>query len=397
MKILFVTPYAPSLIRVRPYQFIRGLAQRGHAISVVASELGKAPTDTSDLEQYCESVEIVQTPLSHSLRSCMLAVLRGEPLQSAVCHSPHWDAALAAALQRDTFDVVHVEHLRAARLVKLLPRQLPRVFDTVDSISLLLDRTLRSSHSPKQRAMARLELGRTRVFESRIVRQFDATIATSSEDATVLEQLSEVCHVKVVPNGVDQDYFHPIEAAREPDTLVFSGKMSYHANVTAILHFARDIFPSIRARRPATKLWVVGSKPPRVVQDLARDPHVVVTGEVPDIRPYVGRAGVAVCPMVVKVGIQNKLLEAMAMQTPTVSNPTGLIGIDAQPGTDVLVGHTAEEFAQRVCELLEDPRRAEAVGRAGRSYVQRQHSWPRIVAYLESVYADAVAVHQRRA
>jgi sugar transferase (PEP-CTERM/EpsH1 system associated) len=391
VKILFVAPYVPSLIRVRPYQLIRELSNTGHEISVLAVNLGRAEVQTGDLRQYCRSLEIVPISVAASLLSGVIAGLRGDPLQSAVCNAPVVDVQLRRLLAQERFDLVHIEHLRSARLVNVLPTEIPRLFDAVDSISLLLERTLHSSHSLRHRIIALLELRRTRAFESRMLPQFDRTIVTSSDDAAVLQRLAPSACLTVVANGVDQDYFYPLGEAREPATLVFSGKMSYHANETAVLHFVRDIFPLIRKVRSDARLWIVGSGPPKRVRELARDPAIIVTGHVPDLRPYVGKAGVAVCPMVVKVGIQNKLLEAMAMATPAVSSRIGAAGLAADAGRDLLVADSPVQFSEQVLELLHDPKRAASIGWAGHAYVQQHHSWARAAQTLETLYGEAVA------
>src|SRR5205807_2428662 len=122
----------------------------------------------------------------------------------------------------------------------------------------------------------------------------------------------------VIPNGVDMEHFQP-DAERQPPSLVFSGKMSYHANVTAVLYFVREILPRVRAVEPHVRLRIVGSNPPPEIRRLATDPLITVTGYVPDVQEAVRGAAVAVCPVTVKVGIQNKVLEAMAMGLPVVS------------------------------------------------------------------------------
>src|SRR5204863_7853178 len=122
----------------------------------------------------------------------------------------------------------------------------------------------------------------------------------------------------VLSNGVDLQYFRPIEGPRQADTLVLSGKMSYHANVTAVLYFVREVLPLIWAERPQTQLWIVGQNPPASLKSLMADSSILVSGYVPDIRPYLCRAAVAICPITYGAGIQNKILEAMSCATAVV-------------------------------------------------------------------------------
>src|SRR5262249_31425588 len=146
-----------------------------------------------------------------------------------------------------------------------------------------------------------------------------------------LEALEPESSIAVVPNGVDLDRFEFRLGPREPATLVFWGKLSYHANVTAVLHFVHHIFPRIRARRRDVRLVIVGSDPPRAVQALTRDRSVSVAGYVEDLGAAVGRATVAVCPVTVKVGIQNKVLEALALGLPVVATRAAVEGLAVRP------------------------------------------------------------------
>jgi sugar transferase (PEP-CTERM/EpsH1 system associated) len=390
VKILFVAPYLPSLIRVRPYHLIRELSRR-HDISVLATDSARVISEIDSLRQWCRSIDVVAMRPGEAARSCVTAALRGDPLQAAVCQSRQLDHAMRGQLAGRDFDLVHIEHLRAASLVQLVPHGLPTIFDAVDSISLLLRRTLRSSHSVRQRMIAVLELHRTRAFEKQCLERFDRTIVTSSDDRRALLQLAPAAPVTVVPNGVDLDYFKPVPAPHESATLVLSGKMSYHANITAALYFAQTVFPLIRAQVPAVRLRIVGSNPPRSITALGTDPAIDVTGQVPDMRPYVGTATVAVCPVTVKVGIQNKLLEAMAMAVPVVSTSLGVEGTTATPEHDVLVGDSPSGFAAQVVRLLKHPDIAQTIASNGRAYAERHHKWSSAAEQVEQLYESAVA------
>ena len=203
-------------------------------------------------------------------------------------------------------------------------------------------------------------------------------LVTSATDRAALERLacggshgsadqpqSQPCHhesIAVLPNGVDLEYFRPGDAPRRADTLVLSGKMSYHANVTAALHFAHEVLPRIWCERPQVQLWIVGQAPPAAVRALAADPRITVTGYVPNLQPYVSQATVAVCPLVYGAGIQNKILEAMACATPVVAGPIGLSALKARAGEEMLVADTPQEFARHVLRLLGDPEAAYHLG-----------------------------------
>jgi sugar transferase (PEP-CTERM/EpsH1 system associated) len=386
MKLLFIAPYVPSPIRVRPYQFLRELTRR-HEVTIVATGSQAADAEAAaELNSWNAQVEVVPLQLRTALRSCGFAVVRGDPLQAAVCDSPELRQRVAAVTARQSFDLIHVEHLRAARVHQILPREIPRVYDSVDCISLLLERTLLRSHSPRQRLVAAVELARTRRFEASVLGHFNATVVTSADDAQALKALAPDAPIDVIPNGVDLEHFQPGDAPPEPATLVFSGKMSYHANASAVLHFVHDILPLIRAARPDVRLRIVGSNPPAAIQALGRDPNITVTGHVPDMRQALSGATLAICPVTVKVGIQNKVLEAMALGLPVVSSRVGAQGLQATEGQDFLVADDAAEFAQLVCRVLDEPDLQHRLSRAGRHFVERHHRWDAIARQLEAVY-----------
>ncbi|MDH7487867.1 MAG: glycosyltransferase, partial [Anaerolineae bacterium] len=177
------------------------------------------------------------------------------------------------------------------------------------------------------RMLTAFELGRTRRYESWLPSQFDHTLVTSRIDRDALLALvgngaERVRKISVLPNGVDLGYFVPDESLpRENDTLVVSGKMSYHANVTMVLDLVDKIMPHIWAVKPEVKLWIVGKDPTPEIKSLNQKNGITVTGTVDDIRPYLQRATLAVTPISYGVGIQNKVLEAMACGTPVVSTP----------------------------------------------------------------------------
>lgn len=429
MKMLFIVPYTPNLIRVRPYQLIRALARRGHRLSLVT--VWTSDAERSALEQLAaDGVRVVADRLTirRSLWNCLCALPGRTPLQAAFCWNPAVARRLESALRDPDLEVVHVEHLRGAhyglRAIQVLgandrgdrPIGSPRpvvVWDSVDCISHLFAQAARESRSLTWRLMAGLELERTRRYEAWLLNQFDRTLVTSEVDRQALLSLSRHARpITVLPNGVDLDYFVPAPGPREPATLVITGKMSYHANVTAVLHLVRDIMPHIWARRPEVRLWVVGKDPAREIRALDRRTHeelvvdgssafesvrpshrgghVSVIGSVSDIRPYLRRATLAVAPLLYGAGIQNKVLEAMACGIPVVASPQATSALAVRPGYELTVARSPEEFAWTVLSLLDAPDRRMQLAQAGRAYAEAHHGWEVIAAQLEETYRDTV-------
>jgi sugar transferase (PEP-CTERM/EpsH1 system associated) len=408
MRILYVTPYVPSRIRTRPYHLIRALLQLGHQITLLTAT-GMGPEEReqiAELEAWGVHVEPFTVPLRRSLANCLQVLPTREPLQAAYAYHPAMERRLVELLDVEGFDVVHVEHLRAARLVRAVGR-VPLVYDAVDCISLLFEQAAAMGAGLRSRLVTALDLPRTRRYEAHLLARVDRVVITSGRDKDALDALgrrflppgSRRAPVTVVSNGVDLAYFCPPTASRprRGRDVVFTGKMSYHANATAVLYFVREILPLIRAAEPDVQLWVVGKDPPKSIRELAVDGRIQVTGTVDDLRPYLARAAVAVCPVRYAVGIQNKVLEAMAMGTPVVCTPAAFSGLAARQEDEILVGETPVHFASQVLALLSDPGRAARLAQAGRRYVEAHHDWQGAARRLVASYQAAGREPIRRA
>jgi sugar transferase (PEP-CTERM/EpsH1 system associated) len=220
-------------------------------------------------------------------------------------------------------------------------------------------------------------------YERQVARDYDASLFVSAPEADLFRQLAPESTAKIghFNNGVDTDYFSPELAHASPyaageRALVFTGAMDYWPNVDAVEWFARDVFPELRARFADLRFYIVGARPSPAVQALAEQAGVVVTGTVPDVRPYIAHAAVAVAPLRIARGIQNKVLEAMAMARAVVVSPQALEGIEAEPGSELVLAEDAAAFVEAVTTLLAGQDSAlDAIGKAARARVQRRYSW----------------------
>ncbi|MDT8306169.1 MAG: glycosyltransferase [Anaerolineae bacterium] len=411
MRILFVVPYTPNLIRVRPYNFIRALGERGHEVTVLTLATNESEwADSAALAAAGHEVVAQSMNRLRSLANCLIALPTGMPLQAVYSWHPGL-ARLTAGLAGNEnghrpYDVVHVEHLRGARyglhLLEAAGEKCPPiVWDSVDCISHLFRQASEQSSTRSRRLMTRLELERTARYEAELIRRFDHVLVTSPVDRQALLDLPAAgelpaAPISVIRNGVDLDYFRPApEPVREAATLVFSGKMSYHANVTMVHHLVQEILPRVWKQRPDARLLIVGKDPPRRIEGLAEARHRIdVTGTVPDIRPYLQRATASVVPLVYGAGVQNKVLEAMACATPVVAYEPAITPLSARAGHDLLVARDPNEFAAQIVSLLEEPERRRQIGWNGRAYVERHHDWDLITAGLEATYQTLASMRQ---
>jgi polysaccharide biosynthesis protein PslH len=407
LRILYIVPYVPNLIRVRPFNLIRNLAERGHAVTVATLYSNERELqEAQDLKQHVFDVKAMPLTLARSLWNSAAALPSRIPLQAMYCWEPSFANALCQMVHEhegeQQYDVIHVEHLRGAQYGLNLKKDFagkpglpPVVWDSVDCITLLFRQAATGSRNIANRILTRLELGRTEAYEGWLARQFDHVVVTSSLDKKELASLmppgSPISSISVVHNGVDLNYFRPDPSVkREPASLVVSGKMSYHANATMALHLVQDIMPIVWARCPDAKVYIVGKDPSREIQALAQNPAVVVTGTVEDIRPFLQKATVAVTPITYGTGIQNKVLEAMACATPVVSSSQAVSALRIVSGRDALVAQEPIDFAGAVLQLLRDPEQQKRIGEGGRAYVEAHHQWPEITAQLEGIYMNVI-------
>jgi glycosyltransferase involved in cell wall biosynthesis len=407
MNILFVVPYVPNKIRVRPYSWIRYLSKLGHRITLFTVCTNEGDHEAlQELQEYCEQIHQVDLPSWRSLINCLRALPTRQPLQAVYS----WDGSLADKLLSsarqnnggDGFDIVHVEHLRGARYgLDFMARsgdqksRLPVVWDSVDSISLLFRQAMVKSKSLFSRGVTRFELGRTEAYEGWLVDQFDSVLVTSKHDKKALLELANGNgseeQINVIPNGVDLEYFTPdLAGERQEKMVVLSGKMSYHANVTMVVDFIEKIMPQVWSKQTGVKVWIVGKDPPSNLQAFAEDPNVYVTGTVDDIRPYLRKATLSATPIPYGAGIQNKVLEAMACGTPVVASHQAVSALDIQADVEVMVGNNPAEFAEKMLALLDAPEKRVEVGMAGRSYVERNHDWSVVTKKLADVYEQTL-------
>jgi sugar transferase (PEP-CTERM/EpsH1 system associated) len=413
MKILFVIPYIPSLVRVRSYQIIKHLKECGHHVTLATiSTNQKDEDDFRKFREYCDEVISVNLPTYQSFLNCIVALPTKTPLQAVYS----WDKGLYKLIknqiwrngEKPSFDIIHIEHLRGSQYgvqlknlngnskQNVLP---PIVWDSVDCISYLFKQASEQSQQGIKRFISKFELDRTEYREGYLTNLFDQVLVTSEKDKNALLELISPKNkkIEVLPNGVDLTYFTPADFAnREKNTLVISGKMSYHANVNMVLFLTQKVMPLVWASHPEVKLWIVGKDPVPEICELAKLSMVNVTGTVDSILPYLQNATLSVAPIQYGAGIQNKVLEAMACATPVIASPLATSALNVKDGREALIANSPDDWATKVLELINSPEKQVQIGKNGRSYVEENHQWPRIVQNLEQIYRQTICKNDIR-
>jgi sugar transferase (PEP-CTERM/EpsH1 system associated) len=390
MRILYIVPNVPSAIRTRPYNLLKHLSRR-HDIELICLQVSDYETQfISALSDICLKVTVVKRNRLTAISNALRAVPGNTPVRLAYFHSPELRATVARRLAQGKLDVVHVEHAKAAQAVPKIP--FASVCDAVDSNSLLLARR-RDTAKGLSRVYLQAEHARMQRLEATTYTRFDRVVVTSSIDAAYLVKLTHGrVSAEVVTNGVDLEYFAPASrqfAEDAPAKIVFVGKLDYAPNVEAALFMSKVVFPIVTAAIPDAQLWIVGANPPREVRSLARRPGVHITGYVSDIRPHLRDAVVSVAPLLAKAGVQNKLLEAMAMGVPVVATSLAVQALGVRSGDHLLTGDTPESFAIAVQRIVRDKALRGSLIAAGRRYVERNHDWAAVADKLALIHCEA--------
>jgi len=380
-------PFPPNKgDKIRSFHLLRHLAQRYRIY------LGAFVDDADDwqysdaLTPYCAEMKLL--PL-HPTR-CKLKSLTGLLSGEALTLPYYRNAALSAwARQRVQDGSVNRGLAFSSAMGQFIPAGLSRkVMDMVD-----VDSDKWTQYAPAQRwplswLYAR-EGRKLAAWEARMAQQCDATLLVSGPEAALLQQRVPQARAKIAAfeNGVDTDYFspgcdYPLPYSSDTRAIVFTGAMDYWPNIDAVIWFAEQVFPAIRQQCPRAQFLIVGSRPNVEVKNLAQQPGIIVTGSVPDVRPYLAHAACAVAPLRIARGVQNKVLEAMAMARPVVVTPQAAEGIRARAGEEYILAHDANAFSKAVINQLEQQNTS--LGQAARRVILRHYNWEKNLAAVDA-------------
>lgn len=392
MKILFLTqrvPYPPNKgDKLRSYNQIRHLS-RNHEISLVCLADNEHDLEhAKELGQWCRSVDVVSLPRVASKMRSAVTLLSSRPLTLGYFYSSKLRALIEKKLRDENYDLIFVYCSSMAQYVENV-QTVPRVIDFVDVDSEKWCQYARYAKFPYT-WLYTLESRRLRRYEKLLASTYQHCFLVSEKETEDFKRLVAPCSTLTpILNGVDAELFKPTVERYDPKTIVFTGAMDYFANVEAVVYFVREILPHISNVIPDAKFYVVGSNPTEELHALARaNPNIVVTGFVEQVQPYMAQAAVFVAPMRIARGVQNKILEAMAMGIPVVTSSLGHEGISAVPEQDIFVEDEAIHFAKRVIDLMEDDKLRLAISGNARKIVENFYDWSTNLATLESTLSE---------
>lgn len=394
VRILFLAhryPYPPNKgDKIRAFHIAEHLLKR-HEVSLGFTVTpGDAAADMGWAGKFTD-VYAGEVATFDRLALTGMALLSGGALSVAAFRHGGLAAWVRDLIARKKPDLVYAF---SSAMAQYVPDGTRMVLDFVDVDSEKW-RQYGETQDPLRAWFYRTEARRLLAFDRAQARRAIASIFVSEDEKQIFDRLSPETaanHIAIA-NGVDVTFFDPAKVApraKSDPTIVFVGMMDYWPNIDAVTWFAKEILPLVRARQPAARFQIVGARPTAAVAALGQLAHVEVTGAVDDVRPYVGAADVVVAPLRIARGIQNKVLEGMAMARPIVTTQGALEGINAMPGRDLLAGETAEAIAAGVLQILEG-RAPAGLGAAARAFVLAQHEWSANLRRLDKLIDANVA------
>jgi sugar transferase (PEP-CTERM/EpsH1 system associated) len=386
-------PYPPNKgDKIRSWHKLRHLATRYrvHLGCFIDDVFDRQYIDT--VAGICAEHKVIRLDKRVALLRGGFNLLRGGSLSIAYFHHPQLRSWVADIMARYRPRIAFAYCSAMATYVMTAETAgMRRVVDMVDVDSDKWRQYAAKRRWPVNAAYSR-EAAALLSFERKVAREFDATLFVSDAEADLFRQLApeSAGRVHSVPNGVDCDYFNPGGSYANPYPpsdlpIVFTGAMDYWPNVDAVTWFAQEVMPLL-GDEARLRFYIVGSNPSPVVKALAADPRITVTGRVEDVRPYLAHARAAVAPLRVARGIQNKVLEAMAMGRPVLASPAALEGIGPEAGKYLISAQAPQDFAAAVRRVLTEAGVAALGGEAARC-ARETYGWGRSLARLEGLLA----------
>ncbi len=382
-------PFPPNKgEKLRAYHFLRYITQRyaTHLVCHIDEERDLEAARHIDLPLVSFSYHFA--PRRQRKRRCITALLKSTSLTVAYFYDPKLQDVVEKILRSPELVLVFCSCAPSAEYVLKTNFSGTKIMDFMDVDSEKWQDYSRYIKSPLRWIYAE-EARRHRHYEGLIAQKFHHLIFVTEQEAQLFcQKVPTQCPVWVVENGVDLKRFYPEYKSpllKKGPTLVFTGAMDYWPNAQGICWFRQKVWPLIQKAVPNVELLIVGKDPLPEVKRLSHEPGIQVTGYVKDPRDYLALADVSIIPLQIARGIQNKILEAMAMGKPVVTTPLAAQGLKATPGRDLLVAENPLKFAEQVITLLKDPLLAEKIGKNARLTMEKHYCWTKNLAQLEKL------------
>ncbi len=406
MKILWLShliPYPPiGGVLQRSYNLVREVSKQ-HDLHLVAFNQQALLTSMFSTEQegkeaamkhlqtYCRSVDFIDIPSDknrygkHSL--ALKSLFTRNPYSINWLESGTMRDAIRAVKDKHEFDLVHFDTISLAPYLDLFEDNLPKTLDHHNIESHMMLRRASLETNPLKKFYFYQEGMKLLRYEKQVCKQFDVNITCSVLDSERLREIDPSLTIDEIPNGVDTEFFKPGNNASSPERMIFAGGLDWYPNRDAMLFFADEIWPLLKAADPELIMDVVGKFPPDEIVRLShKDENYNVHGFVEDVLPYIDRAGVYVCPIRDGGGTKLKLLDAFSMAKAVVAHPAACEGLDVIDGYNVLLAETAKDFTACIQRIRSDKELRLSLGKHARKLAKNNYSFISIGEKLSSLY-----------
>lgn len=323
-----------------------------------------------EVKPYCKELETIRLSRIGQFVNLGLSIIGSEPFQVAYFYQSSAQKRVLSCIEKWNPNAIYCQLLRTAKYVESVS-YIPKVIDFQDAFSKGIERRLLTDPW-YLKPVLNSELKRLNRYEQLVFGRFDDCTIISEQDRDQLP-FDQTNEVTIVRNGVELDDFKPKSEDKTVEVL-FAGNMGYPPNVEGAIFLANEVMPLVRKEFPKAKLMLAGARPDQKVQELQNE-LTQVTGWVDDMRDCYGQAKVFVAPMMIGTGLQNKLLEAMAMKLPCITSTLANNALQAKPGTEILISANADEYAKHIVDLLSDEEKAHSIAKAGYQLVSKDFSW----------------------
>ena len=402
MKLVWLSHFIPfpprGGSRQRSFNLIRHISGKYETHLVALNIQGETQQHVaeyaSELRKYCAKVEIWDPPYrwrgARWWAQLTFSPFYRHPYGSRALWSPELGRRWQGVLAKHPGALPHFDSIDLA-LYFPPATGFRKVLNHHNCESAMAERRAEKEPNPLKRAYLRQQARKLKRLEQEVCHQFDVNLTVSELDTRTLLERNPCAHCHVVENGTDTEYFHPSEIAPEPNTLIFAGSLDWYPNVSAIRFFAQEIWPHVRTQRPEVRLYLAGQNPvPWLVQWAAQEPQVELVANPEDIRPWIARAAVFICPIVDGGGSRLKILDAMAMGKPVISTTIGCEGLEVQHEENILVADAPLDIAENVVQILSNAKLRDHIAAQGRALAEKSYSWKTIGKQLEQAYQCAL-------
>ena len=384
MKILYIVSRFPYPLekgdKLRAYHQLKDLSKNNDIFLYALSDKDIDEKSIKHIEQFCKKVKVSRLSKAGIFFSLIRTTFSRLPWQVGYFYSRSAQNEIDSIISEYKPDHIFCQLIRTSEYVKKYTN-IPKTLDYMDVFSKGIERRLPSVpfylkplHKAEQHRLAN--------YESDIFNYFDNKIIISEQDRDLIPH-PDKSKINIIPNGVDSNFFKPIEHSKEYD-IIFNGNMSYRPNIESAEYLVRTILPIVLKKNPRIKVLISGANPSAKVRALA-SANVTVSGWVEDVRANFAKSSMLVAPMFMSIGLQNKLLEAMALKVPCITSTLANNALRAKNSESILIADTPEEYAMQISELLSNEDKARAIGLNGHNFVIENYSWERENQKLEAI------------